>query len=64
VHWDITAIMDFASWARQQLGAEWEIVAESPLAGQLPSVNGLFRLNGFEQTPPEQGEDLASQKTE
>ncbi|MBN2451185.1 MAG: hypothetical protein JXR77_12395 [Lentisphaeria bacterium] len=46
-HWDLDALLDFAVWTRQQLGPEWRIRAEAPGWESLPSVSGLFAVNGF-----------------
>jgi len=47
-HWDLVSILDYAVWARAQLGPAWEIEIEPGKFGDLPSVTGLFSNNGFE----------------
>ena len=53
VHWDVSAIMDFAVWTRQTLGADWTVTFEpTGLWRELPSFAGLFGPNGFGQDLP------------
>lgn len=47
LHWDMSAILDFAEWTRQQLGPDWRIAADPEIWGEHPAMAGLFRENGF-----------------
>ena len=55
-HWDINAILDFSEWTRKQLGNAWKIHAESAAPwSELPSMQGLFAPNGFDEDVTEGG---------
>ncbi len=49
VHWDMSSVLDFAVWTRQQLGADWQVGLDNELMRELPSLSGLFAPNGFER---------------
>ena len=49
-HWDLNGITAFASWARRCLGDGWRVVVKQPEPWNgLPSLQGLFAQNGFDQ---------------
>jgi len=48
-HWDVVPLLDMGVWTRQTLGLDWEIIATVPEPwNALPSLQGLFGVNGFE----------------
>lgn len=42
LHWDISSLLAFCTWARQTLGEHWTIAAKTRFGAVLPSVRGLF----------------------
>lgn len=49
-HWGLNAIVCFAQWTRQTLGNGWDISCDIPQPwNQLPSLQGLFAINGFSE---------------
>jgi len=48
-HWDVSGLLESATWARHTLGPDWQITAE-PADRNLPSLEGLFAPNGFAAT--------------
>ncbi|MCF7854990.1 MAG: hypothetical protein K9N51_09350 [Candidatus Pacebacteria bacterium] len=47
VHWDISTMLEFGTWARRQLGPAWDIRVANDLANVLPSLAGLFQPTAF-----------------
>ncbi len=48
LHWDLTAILDLASWMQQRLGNGWTTTVKQPAPwNELPSLSCLAALNGF-----------------
>jgi hypothetical protein len=56
-HWDMSAILDFAEWTRQQLGPEWDIVVDPGTWGEHPAMLGIMRENGFRTDIDEEHRD-------
>jgi len=48
VHWDMSALLDFAVWARRQLGPDWHITIDVDAFQPMPSAVSLFKPNGFD----------------
>jgi hypothetical protein len=59
LHWDLTAILDLASWMQQRLGNGWTTTVAQPAPwNELPSLSCLAAPNGF-RLPNEQNDEEA-----
>lgn len=46
-HWDTGAILDFAVWAKQQLGPGWTLMTDEHQMTEFPAMHSIFAPNGF-----------------